>query len=200
MQLGSNINGYLDYDYFGKHVSLSSDGNRVASATGNMNALAERINRVRVYDLSMFNTFKINAGLNDAWYDPDTSGQGFFITVFPDIGYVSLAWFTYDTELPAEGATANLGDPGHRWLTAGGGITGNQAIMQIEMTSGGIFDTPTDVDRTDPPGSDGTITLTFDNCNSGTVEYDITSINRQGIVPIQRIAGDNIVIYEALQY
>jgi hypothetical protein len=72
--------------------------------------------------------------------------------------------------------------------------------MQIEMTSGGIFDTPTDVDRTDPPGSDGTITLTFDNCNSGTVEYDITSINRQGIVPIQRIAGDNIVIYEALQY
>lgn len=144
--------------------------------------------------------FQINAGLNDAWYNPDTSGQGFFITVFPDIGYVSMAWFTYDTQLPAEEATANLGDPGHRWLTAVGQITGNQAIMEIEMTSGGIFDTPTEIQRTDPPGSDGSITLTFDDCNSGTIEYNITSIQQQGIVPIRRVADDNIVICETLAY
>jgi formylglycine-generating enzyme required for sulfatase activity len=142
--------------------------------------------------------FQINPGLNDAWYDRDTDGQGFFITVLPDLGVVSLAWFTYDTELPPEDATANLGDPGHRWLLAVGSFTGNKAILQIEMTSGGIFDTPTDIDRTDPPGSDGSIILTFDSCNSGTVEYNITSINRQGIVPIQRVADDNIVICEAL--
>jgi len=142
--------------------------------------------------------FTINAGLNDAWYDPVTDGQGFFITVFPDLNAVSLAWFTYDTELPAEDATANLGDPGHRWLTAVGLIEGNKANMQIEMTSGGLFDTATVIERTDPPGSDGTITLTFDSCSSGTVEYDITSINQQGIVPIQRVAGDNIALCEAL--
>ena len=142
--------------------------------------------------------FKINPGLNDAWYNPDTSGQGFFITVFPDLGFVSMAWFTYDTELPAEDATSNLGNPGHRWLTAVGPIEGNQAIMQIEMTSGGLFDAPTEIERTDPAGSDGTITLTFDNCNSGTIDYDITSINRQGTVPIRRVADDNIVICEAL--
>jgi len=140
----------------------------------------------------------INPGLNDAWYDPMTDGQGFFITVFPDLGAVSLAWFTYDTELPPEEAVANLGDPGHRWLTAVGPIDGNQSVMNIEMTSGGIFDTATIIERTDPPGSDGTITLTFDSCNSGTVEYDIPSINRQGIVPIVRVANDNIVICEAL--
>ena len=51
---------------------------------------------------------------------------------------------------------------------------------------------------TDPPGSDGTLLLTFDDCNSGTVEYDIPSINQQGIVPIQRVANDNIAICEAL--
>jgi len=56
--------------------------------------------------------------LNDAWYNPETDGQGFFITVFPDLGFLSLAWFTYDTELPAEDAEANLGDAGHRWITA----------------------------------------------------------------------------------
>jgi len=142
--------------------------------------------------------FKINAGVNDAWYDPETDGQGFFITVFPDLDAVSLAWFTYDTELPAEDATANLGDPGHRWLTAVGPIAGNQATMDIEMTSGGLFDTATVIDRTDPPGWDGSIILTFTGCNSATVEYDIPSINKQGIVPIRRVANDNIVICEAL--
>jgi hypothetical protein len=142
--------------------------------------------------------FQINAGLNDAWYNPVTDGQGFFITVFPDLNAVSLAWFTYDTELPDSNAIANLGDAGHRWLTAVGPIVGNQAIMEIEMTSGGLFDTATLIDRTDPPGSDGTIILTFTSCNSATVEYDIPSINRQGIVPIQRVADDNVVVCEAL--
>lgn len=140
----------------------------------------------------------INPGLNDAWFNPETSGQGFFITVFPELNAISLAWFTYDTELPADDAQANLGDPGHRWMTAVGPISGNQAIMQIEMVSGGIFDTATQVDRTDPPGSDGTIILTFNSCNSGTVEYDIPSINRSGTVPIQRVASDNIALCEAL--
>jgi hypothetical protein len=141
---------------------------------------------------------RINAGLNDAWYNPATDGQGFFITVFPDLGAVSLAWFTYDTELPPEDATARLGDPGHRWLTALGPITGNQVLMDIEMTSGGIFDTPSEIQRTDPSGSDGTILLTFTSCNSGTVEYDIRSINRQASVPIMRVANDNISLCEAL--
>jgi len=197
VQLGSDIDGYPN-DGFGQSVALSSDGNRVASGTGNNMAVFERANRVRVYDLSMLNTFRINPGLNDAWYDPDTDGQGFFITVFPDLGAVSLAWFTYDTELPPLDATANLGDPGHRWLTAVGPIVDNQAMMEIEMTSGGIFDSASEIIRTDPPGSDGTIILTFDNCNAGTIEYDIPSINRQGIVPIRRVANDNIVICEAL--
>jgi len=149
--------------------------------------------------MAAVNPSKINSGLNDAWYDPETSGQGFFITVFPDLGYVSLAWFTYDTELPAEDAQAHLGDAGHRWLTALGPIAGNQVTMDITMTSGGIFDTSTEIERTDPAGSDGTITLTFDSCNSGTVEYDITSINRQGTKPIRRVSDDNIVLCEALQ-
>jgi hypothetical protein len=148
--------------------------------------------------LAGVNTSKINPGLNDAWYNPLTDGQGFFISVFPDLNTVSLAWFTYDTELPAENATANLGDPGHRWLTAVGPIVGNQVFMEIEMTSGGLFDTATFIDHTDPPVSDGTIILTFTSCNSATVEYEIPSINRQGIVPIQRVADDNGVDCEAL--
>lgn len=141
---------------------------------------------------------RINTGLNDAWYNPDTDGQGFFISVFPEMGVVSLAWFTYDTEPPPDDLTANLGDPAHRWITAVGPIVGNQVLMDIEMTSGGLFDTTTEIQRTDPPGSDGTIILTFTSCNSGTVEYDIPSINRHRTVLIQRVANDNIALCEVL--
>ena len=141
--------------------------------------------------------FVMNPGLNDAWYNLNTSGQGFFITVFPDLNAVSLAWFTYDTELPPEGASANLGDPGHRWMTAVGAIDGNSAILDIEFASGGLFDTATEIERTEP-GSVGTITLTFEDCNTGLIEYDIATIGQQGSIPIERVATDNIVLCEAL--
>ena len=142
--------------------------------------------------------FVMNAGLNDAWYNPVTNGQGFFITVFPNLNLVSMAWFTYDTDLPAEDDTANLGSPGHRWLTAIGPIEGDTAVLNINIASGGLFDAATDVQNTEPPGSDGTITLFFSGCNSGLVEYDIPSIDQQGSVPIERVAGDNIDLCEAL--
>ena len=197
-QLGSDINGEMAEDSSGNSVSISSDSNRLAIGARWNDGNGPDSGHVRVYDLSLFDNFKINPGLNDAWYNPLTDGQGFFITVFPDLNVVSLAWFTYDTELPPEDAQANLGDPGHRWLTALGPITGNQARMNIEMTSGGVFDTASEITRTDPPGSDGTIILTFNGCNSGSVEYDIPSINRHNVVPIRRVANDNIVICEAL--
>jgi hypothetical protein len=138
--------------------------------------------------------FQINAGLNDVWYNPATDGQGFFITVFPDLGLVSLSWFTYDTEPPAVNASANLGDPGQRWLNALGQINGNRSLMTVSFASGGLFDTPTAINRVD----DGTITLSFNNCKSGSVKYDIPSIGRSGTVPIERIAPDNVALCEAL--
>jgi cyclophilin family peptidyl-prolyl cis-trans isomerase len=157
-----------------------------------MTAVSEKL------DATPAGPFVMNAGLNDAWYNPNTDGQGFFITVFPDLGVVNLAWFTYDTVLPDETATANLGSPGHRWLTAIGTFEGDHAAaMTIEFASGGLFDTapgPDDIQRTE----DGTMTLTFSDCSSGLVEYDITSINQQGSVPIQRVADDNVVLCEAL--
>ena len=137
---------------------------------------------------------EMNAGLNDAWFNPLTDGQGFFITVFPDLGAVTLAWFTYDTMRPGASVSASLGDPGHRWLTALGLISGNQSVMDITIASGGIFDTSTDIERV----SDGTITLTFSDCNTVMIEYDIPSIGQQGSVPVQRVAGDNIALCEAI--
>ncbi len=133
--------------------------------------------------------------MNDAWFNPETPGQGFFINVFPDAGQVFLAWFTYEVERPSEDVEAILGDAGHRWLTAFGPYTGGQALLDIEITQGGIFDAA-------EPGPtqelDGTITLEFTSCNAGIVAYDIPSSTLQGSIPIERIALDNVDSCELL--
>ena len=139
--------------------------------------------------------FQINAGLNDTWFNPATAGQGFFITVFPDIDKMFLAWFTYDVERPPPSVTAMLGEPGHRWLTAFGDYAGNVATLDIEISEGGVFNSPT------PPvtqHADGTITVTFTDCNTGSVAYEIESLALTGTVPIERIALDNVPRCQAL--
>jgi len=133
--------------------------------------------------------FTMNGGLTDTWYYPGTSGQGFFVSVFPDQRQVFLAWFTFDTELPGEDASANLGDPGQRWLTAQGKYEGASAELAVYSSSGGIFDSALPEPTHDVIGS---ILLQFDNCASGSVIYDLPTINRTGIVPIERIAPDNV--------
>jgi hypothetical protein len=147
------------------------------------------------FDVTPPQGFTINAGLNDAWYFPDTSGQGFFLTVFPGQQRIFLGWFTYDTELPDESVTANLGDPGHRWITAEGSFAGAQAELQIDMTAGGIFDS-TEALPTHEAG--GSILLQFDDCSNGSLFYDIPSIGRSDIVPIRRICNDNVALCEQL--
>ena len=138
--------------------------------------------------------FHINAGLSDAWYNPETAGQGFVITVFPVIGQVFMAWFTFDLERPG-GEAAELGDPGHRWLTAQGPYAGNQAVLDLWVTEGGRFDS---ADPPPEPRLDGEIVLEFSNCNEATLTYRIASIGREGTIAIERVAGDNIALCEAL--
>jgi probable HAF family extracellular repeat protein len=141
--------------------------------------------------------FTINAGLNDAWFNASTPGQGFLIAVFPVRKEVFLAWFTYDTERPPEDVTALLGEPGHRWLTAQGPYDGDTANLTIFVTEGGVFDAAEPAATTDPAG-DGTMTIEFADCTEGLVSYEITSLGISGEIPIQRIALDNVALCEAL--
>jgi hypothetical protein len=133
--------------------------------------------------------FRINSGLNDAWFNPATPGQGFFITVFEDIQMMFLAWFTYDTERPDGSVGAVLGEPGHRWLTAFGPYLGNVAELDLELTRGGVFDA---AEPTPSQEIDGTVSVEFDGCDAAMLTYDIFSAGVAGMVPIQRIALDNL--------
>lgn len=140
--------------------------------------------------------FIINAGLNDAWYNKATDGQGFFITVFPDKKRLSLAWFTYDTEQPSLNTTATVGAAGQRWLTALGPYDGDTANLKVYVTEGGLFDKGTPKPVTD---EDGSMTLEFASCNEGLITYNIPSVGLSGTVPIERIADDNISLCETLK-
>ena len=140
--------------------------------------------------------FLINAAISDAWFFPDTSGQGFFIIVWEDSKFIFLSWFTFDTERPPEDVMAMLGDPGHRWLTAQGPYDGDTANLTLIVSSGGTFDSPepevTNVE-------DGTITIKWTGCNSGILTYNITSLGLMGEIPIERIVLDNVPACEAAQ-
>lgn len=148
------------------------------------------------YNMAPPEGFSINPGLNDAWYYPETDGQGFVITVFPGQKTVFLVWFTYDTELPPPDATANLGDPGQRWITAQGGYWGGEADLEVGSMTGGLFDSAEPKPYRVPGGS---ILLQFEDCNTGSVFYDIPSIGRTGMVPIQRVNSENVALCNGQQ-
>ena len=141
--------------------------------------------------------FQINPGLNDAWYNPATNGQGFLVTVFPDIEQMYVAWFTFDTERPPDGVTAELGDPGHRWLTAQGPYDGDSATLRIFVTEGGVFDAAQPPATTDPAG-DGTLVIEFVDCTEALATYEITSLDISGVIPLERIVTDNVSLCEVL--
>ena len=148
----------------------------------------------RITVLGAEQLIQINAGLNDAWFNPATAGQGFFIIVFPVIKAMFVAMFTFETELPDPSTMATLGWAGQRWFTAFGDYADNQAVLDIEITSGGVFDSPEPVVSQVP---DGTLTVEFEDCSTGMITYNIPSIGRQGVIPIQRLANDNIALCEA---
>jgi hypothetical protein len=144
-------------------------------------------------------SFSINPGLNDAWYFPDTAGQGFFLVVYPDVQQIFLAWFTYETERPPVETPAILGEPGHRWITAQGPFAGDTAMLDITVTQGGVFDSDEPQPESSDPDSVGSLKVVFDSCSSGYIEYNMPDLGLVGEFPIQRVSPDNVALCEALE-
>lgn len=140
--------------------------------------------------------FQINAGLNDAWFNPDTDGQGVLFTIFPTSGVMFMAWFTFDAERPDETATAILGEPGHRWITAQGAFSGDSASLSAVLTSGGVFDASEPA--VDTNATYGTIDVVFTNCNAAEITYDFPDQGLSGVVPLERVVLDNVALCEEL--
>jgi hypothetical protein len=139
-----------------------------------------------------FNT--LNPGLNGSWYNPETDGQGFFIEIFPELGTMFVAWFTFDTTPAGSEETAVIGDPNHRWYTAQGPYDGTAGELTLYNTEGGIFNQNTQTSNT----AVGTLNIDFDGCRTAVVEFDIPANNISGTIPLTRISGSTVEFCESL--
>lgn len=142
--------------------------------------------------------FEINSGVSDAWFNPLTDGQGFFIIVWEDSNLVFLSWFTFDSVRPPEDATAIFGGAGQRWVTALGPYEGDTATLDVYLSTGGVLDSDEPPVITDQSPI-GTITIEWTGCNSGTLTYNFPSLQLSGTIPIERIVLDNVAACEAAQ-
>ncbi len=134
--------------------------------------------------------FAINQGISGSWFEPATSGQGFLIDVDPTIDFIFVAWFTYND---GENVKA-IGSPDQRWFSASGNYSGNGANLPIFVSSGGVFDDP----QSTTTKQDGTMNISFSDCGSGTIQYNIASAGLSGTIPIQRALPGTAMLCEAL--
>jgi len=147
-------------------------------------------------DIEVLSDFIINAGLNDAWVNAAAEFQGMFITVFPELKIIFVAWFTFDSELPAGDAMAVFGAPDQRWVTAVGSYDGNRAELKAELTSGGRFNSPDPLPVQDTEY--GSIILEFSDCRHAIVSFDFPGASESGQFDIQRVLESNVAKCEEL--
>ena len=140
-------------------------------------------------------SFVLNGGLTDVWYNPDTSGQGFFVAVYENSATVFVSWMTFDTELPAPDVTSHVGAACQRWLTAQGNYEGAVADLVVYSASGGVFDASQPAPVLE---SIGTMRVEFEGCNAGTISYDLPQLGESGSIPIERLALDNAVVCKVM--
>lgn len=123
--------------------------------------------------------FEINEGLDGAWFNPQTSGQGVFVDVLGEQDLISLAWFTWANGAPGP---ARAGE--HLWYSALGSLEAGADVSSAELfaSSGGAFNSGRSVD-TVPTGS---VEVEFSDCNNGRLRYRFNS-GETGEIPLQRV-------------
>ena len=116
--------------------------------------------------------FVINEGVNGAWYNRATSGQGLLVEASSAVGVLTLAWFTW---------TREGGD--YDWLTGAGPFDGDTAVVDLVRSSGGRFDDPAPVQN----AVVGTALLSFSSCGQALLSYTLQDPPASGEIPLTRI-------------
>ena len=172
-------------------IDLSADGqtiylNEALSTQGttlNFQTFPLNPSLVRVIQLEPEEeVFPINPGLNGAWFEPATAGQGFFVDVIASQNQLFAGWFAYETD---QGIVLGEGENAHRWAVVQGPYEDGVATLDVFLTEGGLFDDPAPVTTT----AYGTATLAFSSCTSATFEYTLDS-GLNGQIDLIRLTPD----------
>jgi hypothetical protein len=110
-------------------------------------------------------------GIAGGWWSPYANGEGFVLDYLPDSRTLFMPWFTFSHEGGNEPA-------GQRWYVVQGAAQANATEVELPITetTGGAFDagpavTPTIV---------GTATLSFTDCDNGTLRYRFDAGHNDG--------------------
>jgi hypothetical protein len=152
-RLGADIEGEADGDRFGASVSLSADGNWLASGAIYNDGNGINSGHVRVFTLSEWQN---QMAFNGLFYDPANPGHGFDFNVHE----TGLTVYYY-------GHTSS----GERlWLVSGLYIGDIEFDVRLELEmfeiNTGVFGSPVE-----PATSWGTITITLTDCDSGYASF-----------------------------
>ena len=100
--------------------------------------------------------FEINNALSGTWYNPERSGEGFMLDV-GNAGKIAVSFYTYDYY-------------GNQvWLVGPGNVDGSVAVVDLDITEGGVFGAGFDKDLV-TESHWGTAVFTFTECATGSVE------------------------------
>lgn len=144
-------------------------------------------NKGNRYDLrwmSFNNAASVGVGHSGAWYNPATSGQGFFMTdITRDNGSHEfvVAWYTFDTTQTAPGDKK-------MWIFGQGPIVNGEAQVTLSMAKGGTFFS--NASTTFPTWGTGTFKVT--DCANGTFSYnntlpDAAGKTYTGTIPLSKL-------------
>jgi photosystem II stability/assembly factor-like uncharacterized protein len=125
--------------------------------------------------------------LSGAWYDPATSGQGFFFAVNPLQNLLFAAWYTY-----APNGASLGGGASQRWYT----IQDNSFVpgttskngLSIYETTGGVFNSG----KVSAGASIGTANIVINSCTSIALSYTFTGGTNSGLsgsINLGRVVG-----------
>ncbi|HJU39637.1 MAG TPA: hypothetical protein VJ724_08695, partial [Tahibacter sp.] len=101
-------------------------------------------------------------GIAGSWWSPYANGEGFVLDYLPDSRTLFMPWFTFSRD--------GGNDPaGQRWYVVQGSVPQNATSVDLPITetTGGAFDAGPAVQ----PTIVGTATLTFTDCDNGTLRY-----------------------------
>lgn len=116
---------------------------------------------------------QIGPGITGIWFDPAQNGHGLIVEVL-DGQRIAVAWFTF-----APGG-------GQAWITGLGTTAGNRAEVDMVQPQGGRFIPDFDpASVTSTPW--GRLTLTFDDCRTGRVDYASTAGFGSGTMRLTRL-------------
>ncbi len=116
----------------------------------------------------------IDESMTGSWFDQSNSGQGINIEILSE-NRILVYWYTYDQGNPL-------------WLTGVGSYQGDTAEIELSQFDGSEFG----VNHNNSLVTSkifGSLIISFDSCNSGTMTYSSILGLGNGIIPLNRLTN-----------